>query len=47
MATNFGDEPIGNRDDPQSGDFGLQIDRVKAAAESERVAAKQAKELGL
>jgi CubicO group peptidase (beta-lactamase class C family) len=47
MATNFGDEPIGNRDDPQSGDFGLQIDRVKAAAESERVASKQAKELGL
>ena len=47
MATHFGDEPIGNRDDPQSGDFGLRIDRVKAAAESERVAAKQAKELGL
>ena len=47
MATNFGDEPIGNRDDPQSGDFGLQIDRVKAAAESERVASKQARELGL
>ena len=47
MATSFGDEPIADRDHAESGDFGLQIDRVKAAAESERVASKQAKELGL
>ena len=47
MITSFGDHPIGDRDNLKSGDFGLQIDRVKAAAESERVAAKQAKELGL
>ena len=47
MITSFGDHPIGDRDNLKSGEFGLQIDRVKAAAESERVAAKQAKELGL
>ncbi|MBR3958024.1 MAG: beta-lactamase family protein [Kiritimatiellae bacterium] len=47
MATHFGDEPIGNRDEMKAGSFGLQIDRVKAAAESERVASKQARELGL
>ena len=47
MATSFGDEPIADRDHAESGDFGLQIDRVKAAAESERVASKQARELGL
>ena len=45
MATSFGDHPIGNRDDLKGGDYGLKIDRVKAAAESERVASKQAKEL--
>lgn len=47
MTTHFGDEPIGNRDEMKAGSFGLQIDRVKAAAESERVASKQARELGL
>lgn len=47
MATHFGDEPIGNRDEMKAGSFGLQIDRMKAAVESERVASKQAKELGL
>ena len=47
MATHFGDEPIGNRDEMKAGSFGLQIDRVKAAVESERVASKQARELGL
>lgn len=47
MATSFGDEPIADRDHAESGDFDLQIDRVKAAAESERVASKQARELGL
>lgn len=45
MYSNFCDQPIGNRDDVKGGAFGLQIDRVKAAAESERVAAKQAEEL--
>ena len=45
MVTSFGDHPIGDRDNLRSGEFGLQIDRVKAAAESERVAAKQAREL--
>ncbi len=47
MATHFGDEPIGNRDEMKAGSFGLQIDRMKAAVESERVASKQARELGL
>lgn len=47
MASNFGDHPIGDRDNMKSDGFGLMIDRVKAAAESERVASKQAKELGL
>ena len=47
MATHFGDEPIGNRDEAKGDSFGLQIDRMKAAVESERVASKQAKELGL
>ena len=47
MLTNFGDEPIIDRDAVKGADFGLKIDRFKAAAESERVAAKQAKELGL
>lgn len=47
LVTSFGDNPIGDRDNLASGEFGLQIDRVKAAAESERVATKQAKELGL
>lgn len=47
MATNFGDSPIGDRDSVDGAAFGLQIDRDKAAAESERVAANQARELGL
>ena len=47
MTTHFGDEPIGNRDEMKAGSFGLQIDRMKAAVESERVASKQARELGL
>ena len=47
MAANFGDEPIANRDEAKDGAFGLKIDRAKAAAESERVASKQARELGL
>ena len=47
LITSFGDHPIADRDNLKSGEFGLQIDRAKAAAESERVAAKQAKELGL
>ena len=47
LMTHFGDEPIADRDDVKGAGFGLQIDRVKAAAESERVASKQAKELGL
>jgi len=47
MATHFGDDPIAGRDNVKAAGFGLQIDRVKAAAESERVASKQAKELGL
>ena len=47
MATHFGDEPICNRDEVKVGSFGLQIDRMKAAVESERVASKQARELGL
>ena len=47
MATSFGDEPIADRDHAEDPGFGLQIDRVKAAAESERVASKQAEELGL
>ena len=45
MVTAFGDNPIGERGNVKSGEYGLKIDRVKAAAESERVAAKQAKEL--
>ena len=47
MTTSFGDNPIGDRDNVKGADFGLHIDRGKAAAESERVAAKQARELGL
>ena len=47
MTTHFGDEPICNRDEVKVGSFGLQIDRMKAAVESERVASKQARELGL
>ena len=47
MATHFGDDPIGDRDEMKVGSFGLQIDRMKAAVESERVASKQARELGL
>jgi CubicO group peptidase (beta-lactamase class C family) len=47
MATHFGDEPICNRDEVKVGSFGLQIDRMKAAVESERVASRQARELGL
>ena len=47
LATHFGDEPIADRDHAEDPGFGLQIDRVKAAAESERVASKQAEELGL
>ena len=47
MATHFGDEPVCNRDEAKGDSFGLQIDRVKAAVESERVASKQARELGL
>ena len=47
MATSFGDNPIGDRGKVDGAGFGLQIDRGKAAAESERIAAKQAKELGL
>ena len=47
MATNFGDNPIGDRDAADGSGFGLKIDRAKAAAESERVAASQARELGL
>lgn len=47
MTTHFGDEPIDNRDEVKVGSFGLQIDRMKAAVESERVASKQARELGL
>ena len=47
LATHFGDEPIADRDHAEDPGFGLQIDRVKAASESERVASKQAEELGL
>ncbi len=47
MATSFGDSPIGCRGKMEDSAFGLQIDRDKAAAESERVAANQARELGL
>ena len=47
MATSFGDSPIGCRGKMEDSAFGLQIDRDKAAAESERVAASQARELGL
>ena len=47
MATNFGDEPICDRGKAPGGAFGLQIDRAKAAAESESVASRQARELGL
>ena len=47
LATHFGDEPIADRYHAEDPGFGLQIDRVKAAAESERVASKQAEELGL
>lgn len=47
MATHFGDEPVCNRDEAKGDSFGLQIDRMKAAVESERVASKQARELGL
>ena len=43
----YGDDPIGDRDEMKVGSFGLQIDRMKAAVESERVASKQARELGL
>lgn len=47
MATGFGDNPIGARGKSGDDGFGLKIDREKAAEESERVAAKQARELGL
>ena len=47
MAANFGDNPIQERGKPGGTEFGLKIDRAKAAEESERVAARQAKELGL
>lgn len=47
MISNFSDDPIADRDNLKGEGFGLQIDRMKAAAESERVASKQAKELGL
>ena len=47
MATHFGDEPIGDRGSVEGAAFGLQIDRAAAAVESERVAARQAAELGL
>ena len=47
MASNFGDNPIGERGRADGSAFGLKIDREKAAAESERVAANQARELGL
>ena len=47
MAMNFGDNPIGDRGKVDGSGFGLKIDREKAAVESERVAATQARELGL